>query len=90
MHKTIKYLFFLIPLLYLSSFKAIGQIEPLAIDTISASGSSLLNEINAETKSMSNYFSVSKIVFSFLIIISTYIFLRILACLLYTSDAADE
>lgn len=82
MHKTIKYLFFLIPLLYLSSFKAIGQIDTLAIDTISASGSSLLNEINAETKSMSNYFSVSKVVFSFLIIISTYIFLRILALIL--------
>lgn len=82
MHKTIKYLFFLIPLLYLSSFKAIGQIDTLAIDTISVSGSSLLNEINAETKSMSNYFSVSKVVFSFLIIISTYIFLRILALIL--------
>ncbi len=82
MYKTKTYLILLIPLLILASGHAFGQIDTVALDTASNKAGSLLNNINTETKSLSNYFSVSKIIVSILILISTYLFLRIISFIL--------
>ncbi|MFC2089394.1 mechanosensitive ion channel family protein [Bacteroidota bacterium] len=74
-----------IALLLLISFSAISavcQTIPPAGDTVAVTGGSLLNDINEDTKNLSNYFSVSKVIISVLLLVATYVFLRILSLIL--------
>lgn len=57
------------------------QEDSIVTDTILES-KSVINHINSETKSLTNYFSLSKIIISVFILLSTYIFLRILSLIL--------
>lgn len=82
MHTTLKYFFVLIVVICLSSGNAFCQVDTHAVDTVSTSGASLLNDLNSKTKDLSDYFSVSKVIISILILVSTYLFLRILSFIL--------
>ncbi|MFV0483692.1 MAG: mechanosensitive ion channel domain-containing protein [Bacteroidales bacterium] len=52
---------------------------PKLEDTVSKSESSVLDGISTGTKSLSSYFSASKIILTVLILLLTYVFLRILS-----------
>ena len=82
MCKTIKYLLLFALTIYISSTALYCQDTTLAVDTVSVSGKALLNDINAETKSLSNYFSASKIIVTIIILGLTYLFLRLLSLVL--------
>ena len=81
MLKSLKQIFFLILFIFLAS-SLLGQVEPSAADTLSGKGSSLMNDLNSETKSLSSYFSATKIIISVAIIFATYIFMRFLSLIL--------
>jgi len=68
--------------LCLCSTPVLSQAGTSIADTVSATDKSLLNDIDSQTKSLSNYFSLSKIIITVLIIVSTYVFLRILSLIL--------
>ena len=72
----------LLVLVYILAITAFAQTDTLHTDTLAASGSTILNEIDTETKSLSHYFSLSKIIITILILVSTYLILRILSLIL--------
>lgn len=81
MIKYLKQVLIILMMIFLSSY-LFGQVVPASLDSIANSDSSILNDINSETKSLSNYFSVTKIIITILILILTYVFLRILSLIL--------
>ncbi|MFV0346298.1 MAG: mechanosensitive ion channel family protein [Bacteroidales bacterium] len=82
MRYNIKYIFLLVLLTCLLPLPAICQSLITALDTLAHSEGSALENLNNETKSLASYFSASKIIISILILVSTYIFLRILSLIL--------
>lgn len=60
----------------------ICQADSLVSDTVSGAGNSILSGIDSETQSLSDYFSLSKIIITLLILASTYVFLRIVSWIL--------
>jgi len=72
----------IILLIYIPSTTVFCQADTVNTDTLSISGISIINDLNTETKSLSNYFSLSKIIITIFILIATYIFLRILSVIL--------
>ena len=56
-------------------------IDTVAVDTI-ASSMKLITDVTTETKEMANYFSFSKLLISIVILVLTYLFLRIISLLL--------
>lgn len=58
-----------------------GQPDTVSADTASVT-SNLLEEISSETRSLSDYFSASKILITLVILALTYLFLRILSAIL--------
>ncbi len=68
--------------LFALSALAFSQADTLVIDNLSATGSNILNRIDSDTKSLSNYFSISKIIISLLIVGMTYVFLRIISLII--------
>lgn len=82
MHKTIKYTLLVALVIFIASATLLGQDSTLVADTIFVSGKDLLSNLNAETKSLSNYFSATKIIVTILILVITYVFLRILTLVL--------
>lgn len=82
MRKNTIYIIVFMLSIFFSSITVFSQSDTAVTDTVSTSGGSLLNELNEETKSLSNYFSSSKIIITILILILTYIFLRILSFIL--------
>ncbi len=78
MKKNIKYILPLILLILVSSVSLFSQVA----DSTAVSGDNIIGELNKETRNISSYFNASKIIFSILIIISTYIFLRVLSLMM--------
>jgi small-conductance mechanosensitive channel len=58
-----------------------NPVDTVAVDSI-ASSMKLITEVTTETKEMSNYFSLTKILISIVILILTYLSLRIISVLL--------
>ncbi len=82
MKRNIKYIILFVLIIFIASVNLYCQTDSLAVDGASATGKDILTKINIETKTISNYFKASKIIFSILILISSYIFLRILALIM--------
>ena len=82
MKKSIKYLLLLILIIFIATANLYCQIDTIVIDSTSVSGKNILGDLNKETKTISNYFKASKIIFSVLILVSAYIFLRILSLIM--------
>ena len=82
MKRNLKYIILFVLIIFIASVNLYCQTDSLAVDGASATGKDILTKINIETKTISNYFKASKIIFSILILISSYIFLRILALIM--------
>ena len=81
MLKLSKYSGVVILLLICSLEISFCQNDTISSGTISAS-ESIIDDLNTQTQSLSNYFSLSKIIVSILIIILTFLFLRIISFIL--------
>ncbi|MDY0201712.1 MAG: mechanosensitive ion channel domain-containing protein [Bacteroidales bacterium] len=82
MHKTIKYTLLVAAIIFMSSATLLAQDTTIVADTVVISTKNLLSDLNAETKSLTNYFSATKIIVTLLILLITYVFLRILSLVL--------
>lgn len=82
MRRIIKNTILVFLLILLSSPSAFCQADSLKTETPAKKESTIISELNTETKALSNYFSISKITVTLLILVSTYIFLRILSLIL--------
>ncbi len=74
--------FILIIILIVVSSKIYSTTNDTIVPDTLGSSLKILAEVSSETKNMSGYFSISKVIISIIIIILTYIFLRILSVLL--------
>ena len=78
-----RYLIALLPILMVGTGFLYSQNDTMVTaDTTANAATSLIDEIGTETKSLSDYFSVSKILIAVVIIVLTYIFLRIISLIL--------
>lgn len=82
MKRNIKYIPLFALVIVVATANVYGQTDSLAVDSVLAKGKDILDDLNKETKTISNYFNASKIIFSLFILISTYIFLRVLSFIL--------
>jgi len=82
MKRNLKYIILFVLIIFIASVNLYCQTDSLAVDGASATGKDILTKINIETKTISNYFKASKIIFSILILVSSYIFLRILSLIM--------
>ena len=82
MYKSLKYTLLVVFIIFCVSAALMAQDSTLVADTVYVSGNDLLNDLNAETQSLSNYFSATKIIVTILILLITFVFLRILSLVL--------
>jgi len=82
MKNIMRYILLVVLVIFIFSTNLYCQTDTLSIDSITDTGKDVLGDLNQETKSVSHYFKASKIIFSILILISTYIFLRILSLIM--------
>ncbi len=82
MKRNLKYIILFVLIIFIASVNLYCQTDSLAVEGASATGKDILTKINIETKTISNYFKASKIIFSVLILVSSYIFLRILSLIM--------
>ncbi len=82
MNKNIKNTLVLVLILFIGSISIFCQTESIATDSTTVSGKELLGELQQESKSISDYFKASKIILSLFILVSTYLFLRVLSMIM--------
>ena len=75
-------LFFIILLSLLFFHELTASSNDITTADTAINSKNIIQTVNTETKSLTNYFSASKIIISLLIIVITYIFLRILSGIL--------
>jgi len=82
MHRIIKTNTLLFLLILLVTTPVFCQADSLKTAAPEKEENTIINELSSETQTLSNYFSVSKITVTLIILISTYIFLRLISLVL--------